>query len=168
MTTFRRLFGLLAGHRRWIALGALLGFLAVGSNVALMAMSAYLISQAAIVTNVAEIALAITGGPRPGHLAGPTFRYLERYVTHRATFAILADLRVWFFASIEPLAPARLTTDGAATCWPASSPTSRRSRTSRSGSSSRRVVAARDRLRQRCSSGRSIRCWAWRCSSSWS
>ena len=36
------------------------------------------------------------------------FRYLERYVTHRATFAILADLRVWFFAAIEPLAPARL------------------------------------------------------------
>ena len=31
-------------------------------------------------------------------------------MTHRATFAILADLRVWFFASIEPLAPARLTT----------------------------------------------------------
>jgi thiol reductant ABC exporter CydC subunit len=38
------------------------------------------------------------------------FRYLERYVTHRATFAILAELRVWFFASIEPLAPARLAT----------------------------------------------------------
>ena len=40
--------------------------------------------------------------------ARAAFRYLERYVTHRATFAILADLRVWFFASIEPLAPARL------------------------------------------------------------
>ena len=31
-------------------------------------------------------------------------------MTHRATFAILAELRVWFFASIEPLAPARLAT----------------------------------------------------------
>ena len=30
-------------------------------------------------------------------------------MTHRATFAILADLRVWFFAAIEPLAPAGLT-----------------------------------------------------------
>ena len=37
MTTFRRLLGLTAGQRRWIAVGALLGFLAVGSNVALMA-----------------------------------------------------------------------------------------------------------------------------------
>ena len=107
MTTGRRLFGLLAGQRRWIALGALLGFLAVGANVALMAMSAYLISRAAIVTNVAEVALAITG-VRVLAIARATFRYLERYVTHRATFAVLADLRVWFFASIEPLAPARL------------------------------------------------------------
>ena len=109
MTTFRRLFGLLAGHRRWIAVGALLGFLAVGSNVALMAMSAYLISKAAIVSNVAEIALAITA-VRVLAIGRAAFRYLERYVTHRATFAILADLRVWFFASIEPLAPARLAT----------------------------------------------------------
>ena len=109
MTTFRRLFGLLAGHRRWIAVGALLGFLAIGSNVALMAMSAYLISKAAIVSNVAEIALAITS-VRVLAIGRATFRYLERYVTHRATFAILADLRVWFFASIEPLAPARLAT----------------------------------------------------------
>jgi ATP-binding cassette, subfamily C, bacterial CydC len=107
MTTFRRLFGLMAAHRRWIAIGTLLGFLAVGSNVALMAMSAYLISKAALVSNVAEVALAITA-VRVLAISRAAFRYLERYVTHRATFAILADLRVWFFASIEPLAPARL------------------------------------------------------------
>ena len=74
-----------------------------------MAMSAYLISKAAIVSNVAEIALAITA-VRVLAIGRAAFRYLERYVTHRATFAILADLRVWFFASIEPLAPARLAT----------------------------------------------------------
>jgi thiol reductant ABC exporter CydC subunit len=107
VTIVGRLFGLLAGHRRWMLVGAFLGLLAVGSNVALMAMSAYLISKAAIVSNVAEIALAITA-VRVLAIARATFRYLERYVTHRATFAILADLRVWFFASIEPLAPARL------------------------------------------------------------
>jgi hypothetical protein len=39
MSTFRRLFTLMATHRRWIAIGAILGFLAVGSNVALMALS---------------------------------------------------------------------------------------------------------------------------------
>ena len=107
MTTFGRLFGLIAGHRRAIAGGALLGFMAVGSNLGLMAMSAYLISRAAVVTNVADIALAITA-VRVLAIGRGVFRYFERYVTHRATFAILADLRVWFFASIEPLAPARL------------------------------------------------------------
>ncbi len=108
MTIFRRLFGLMATRRRWIAIGALLGFLAVGSNVALMAASAYLISKAALITNVAEVALVITS-VRVLAIARATFRYLERYVTHRATFEILADLRAWFYASIEPLAPARLT-----------------------------------------------------------
>ena len=109
MTTFRRLLGLTAGQRRWIAVGAMLGFLAVGSNVALMAVSAFLISKAAIVSNVAEVALAITA-VRVLAIGRGAFRYFERTVTHRATFAILADLRVWFFASIEPLAPARLAT----------------------------------------------------------
>jgi ATP-binding cassette, subfamily C, bacterial CydC len=108
MTVFRRLFSLMAARRRWIAIGALLGFLAVGSNVALMTLSAYLISKAALITNVAEVALVITS-VRVLAIARAAFRYLERYVTHRATFEILADLRVWFFASIEPLAPAGLT-----------------------------------------------------------
>jgi ATP-binding cassette subfamily C protein CydC len=105
----RRLIGLLAGHRRWVLAGALLGFLAIGANVALMATSAYLISKAALVTNVADIALTITA-VRVLAIGRAAFRYLERYVTHRVTFDVLADLRVWFFASVEPLAPAGLAT----------------------------------------------------------
>ncbi len=107
MSTFARLFRLMAPHRRSIALGVALGVLAVASNVALMAVSAWLISKSALVTNVAEVAVAITS-VRVLAIARGAFRYLERLVTHRATFAILADLRVWFFAAIEPLAPARL------------------------------------------------------------
>ena len=109
MTIIARLLALLAAERRWIAAGTLLAFLAVASNVALMAVSAWLISKSALVTNVAEVAIAITL-VRVLAISRAAFRYLERYVTHRATFAILADLRVWFFAAIEPLAPARLTT----------------------------------------------------------
>jgi ATP-binding cassette subfamily C protein CydC len=109
VSTFRRLLALTAGQRRWIAVGAVLGFLAVGSNVALMAVSAFLISKAALISNVAEVALAITA-VRVLAIGRAAFRYFERTVTHRATFAILADLRVWFFAAIEPLAPARLAT----------------------------------------------------------
>ncbi len=107
MTVIRRLLALTAADRGWIAVGALLGFLAVGANVLLMAASAYLISKAALITNVAEVALVITL-VRVLAIGRAAFRYLERYVTHRATFEILADLRVWFFAAIEPLGPARL------------------------------------------------------------
>ena len=79
----------MAGRRRWIAIGAVLGFLAVGSNVALMAMSAYLISKAALITNVAEVALAITGGPGPGHRRG------RRSATSSATSPTARRSRSW-------------------------------------------------------------------------
>jgi len=107
--TLGRLLGLLSSHRRWIAAGSALGFLAIAANVTLVATSAYLVSKAAVVTNVAELALAITA-VRVLAIGRAAFRYLERYATHRATLRILADLRVWFFAAIEPLAPARLST----------------------------------------------------------
>jgi ATP-binding cassette subfamily C protein CydC len=104
-----RLVGLLASHRRWMAAGVLCSFLAIGANVGLVAMSAYLVSRAALVPNVAELALAITA-VRVLAIGRAAFRYLERYATHAATLRILADVRAWFFAAIEPLAPARLTT----------------------------------------------------------
>ena len=102
----RRLLGLLsrAAPARIVARRRRSASWRSASNVALMAMSAYLVSRAAIVTNVAELALAITA-VRVLAISRAAFRYLERYATHRATLRILADLRVWFFAAIEPLAP---------------------------------------------------------------
>jgi ATP-binding cassette, subfamily C, bacterial CydC len=106
-STVMRLLRLLSSRAGWLALGALLGFLAIGSNIALMAVSAYVVSKAALVSNVAEIALVVTA-VRVLAISRAAFRYFERYATHAATLRILADLRVWLFASIEPLAPARL------------------------------------------------------------
>src|SRR5262245_46105783 len=103
----RRLIGLIGPFWPAFVAGAVLGCLAIGSNVGLMAVSAYLISKSALVTNVAEVALAITA-VRVLAISRAAFRYLERYVTHRGTLRILADLRAWFFGAIEPLAPARL------------------------------------------------------------
>jgi ATP-binding cassette subfamily C protein CydC len=102
-----RLWVLLRPYRRWIVVGATLGFLAIGSAVGLMAASAWLISKAALVTNVAEVALAVTA-VRVLAISRAAFRYLERFMTHRASLRILADLRVAFYGAIEPLAPARL------------------------------------------------------------
>lgn len=107
MNVRRRQLRSLAAHRWWIVGGALLGFLAIGSSVGLMAMSAWLISRAAVVTNVADVALAVTA-VRALAISRAAFRYLERVITHRATFRILSDMRVWVFGALVPLAPARL------------------------------------------------------------
>ena len=58
-----RLVGLMSAHRRWIAAGALLGFLAIASNVAHVAMSAFLVSRAAVVPVAAAalIPFAVVG-----------------------------------------------------------------------------------------------------------
>ncbi len=103
----RRLLRLMWPFRLWILGGAALGSLAIGSSVGLMAVSAYLISQSALISNVAEVALAVTA-VRVLAISRAAFRYLERYVSHRATLRILANLRAWFYEAIEPLAPARL------------------------------------------------------------
>ena len=105
--TFTRLLKLIAPFKRWVAFAVLLNFLTIGSSVGLMAMSAYLISKAALVTDVADLALAITS-VRLFAILRAVFRYLERYFSHTATFRILTQLRVWFYSAIEPLAPARL------------------------------------------------------------
>src|SRR5512139_2552719 len=107
MSTFTRLLKLIAPFKRWVALAVLLNFVTIGSSVGLMAMSAYLISKAALVTDVSELAIAITS-VRLFAILRAVFRYLERYFSHTATFRILTHLRVWFYRAIEPLAPARL------------------------------------------------------------
>lgn len=107
MTTFARLVRLIAPFRWWIALSLLLGFATIGAGVGLMAMSAYLISRAALAASVAELSLIITA-VRFFAISRAALRYAERYVSHRTTFSILTRLRVWFYTSIEPLAPARL------------------------------------------------------------
>jgi ATP-binding cassette subfamily C protein CydC len=107
MNTLARLLKLLAPFRWWIALSVLLGVATIGSGVGLMAMSAYLISRAALVSSVAELSLAITA-VRFFAITRAALRYAERYVTHLTTFRILTQLRVWFYSSLEPLAPARL------------------------------------------------------------
>ena len=107
MSVIFRLVKLMAPFRWWIVLAVLLSFATVGASVGLMAVSAYLISKAALATEVAQLTLAVTG-VRVFALSRAAFRYAERYVTHSATFRILTHLRVWFYSAIEPLAPARL------------------------------------------------------------
>ncbi len=102
-----RLLTLMAPFRWWIIAGVLLSFATTGAGVGLIAVSAYLISKAALVTDTADLNVIITG-VRFFAIARAALRYAERYVTHLATFRILTRLRVWFYRAVEPLAPARL------------------------------------------------------------
>ena len=102
-----RLLAFLAGSWNWVVLSVLLGTFTIGSAVALMGTSAWLISTAALHPSIAELQVAIVGVRFFGISRG-VFRYLERLVSHNVTFRLLAKLRTWFYEKIEPLAPARL------------------------------------------------------------
>lgn len=102
-----RLFRLAVPYTRWMLLGVLLGFATIASGIGLMATSGYLIAAAALQPSIADLQIAIVGVRFFGISRG-ILRYLERYVTHEATFRLLAGLRTWFYQAVEPLAPARL------------------------------------------------------------
>lgn len=107
MSTFLRLVSFLKPFWRELLQAVLIGFLTIAASISLMSTSAWLISTAAIATSVAEFGVSVVGVRFFG-IARGVFRYLERLVSHSLTFKLLAHLRVWFYQSIEPLAPARL------------------------------------------------------------
>jgi len=102
-----RLLRLVSPFAARMALATLLAFATIVSGVALMATSAYIIAGAALHPSIAQLQLAIVGVRFFGILRG-LLRYAERYVSHQVTFDLLAHLRVWFYRSLEPLAPACL------------------------------------------------------------
>jgi ATP-binding cassette subfamily C protein CydC len=85
-----------------------LGVATIASGVGLLGTSAYLISKAALQPPFAVLQISIVGVRFFG-LSRGIFRYVERLVSHSANFKLLAQLRTWFFKSVEPLAPAGLT-----------------------------------------------------------
>ena len=97
----------LAPYTSWIALSVLLGVLTIGSSIGLLSVSAWIISAAALQPSIAVLQVAIVGVRFFG-IARGVFRYLERLASHQVTFRVLAAIRVWFYAAIEPYAPARL------------------------------------------------------------
>src|SRR5215472_14251142 len=104
--TFWRVLQLVQPMKHGMLLAMLLGTFTVGCGIALLATSAYLISAAALHPSIAALGVAIVGVRFFG-IARGVFRYLERLVSHRATFRLLADLRVWVYRALEPLIPAR-------------------------------------------------------------
>ncbi|MGW5848083.1 thiol reductant ABC exporter subunit CydD [Streptomyces sp. NPDC055254] len=88
-------------------LGLLLGALAVGCGVGLMAVSGWLISRASEQPPVLYLMVAVTA-TRAFGMGRAVFRYAERLVSHDAVLRMLADLRVSVFRRLERIAPAGL------------------------------------------------------------
>ncbi|MCX4989810.1 MULTISPECIES: thiol reductant ABC exporter subunit CydD [unclassified Streptomyces] len=94
-------------RRRPLALAVVLGSLALGSAVGLMATSGWLISRASQQPPVFYLMVAVTA-TRAFGIGRAVFRYTERLVSHDAVLRMLADTRVAVYRRLERLAPAGL------------------------------------------------------------
>ncbi|MCX4982159.1 thiol reductant ABC exporter subunit CydD [Streptomyces sp. NBC_00572] len=90
-----------------MALALLLGSLALGSAVGLMAVSGWLISRASEQPPVLYLMVAVTA-TRAFGIGRAVFRYAERLVSHDAVLRMLAELRVSVYRRLERIAPAGL------------------------------------------------------------
>jgi thiol reductant ABC exporter CydC subunit len=107
MTTVRRLLAFAPLPLGRVALSVLLGALAVGFGVALMATAGYLISRAAEQPPILSLTVTIVV-VRFFALARPLARYCERLVSHDVALRTLGGIRSRVYERIEPLAPAQL------------------------------------------------------------
>ncbi|MGW2518750.1 thiol reductant ABC exporter subunit CydD [Streptomyces sp. NPDC001617] len=105
--TLTRVRSTSAPHRSRLALALLLGSLALGSAVGLMATSGWLISRASQQPPVLYLMVAVTA-TRAFGIGRAVFRYAERLVSHDAVLRMLADTRVAVYRRLERLAPAGL------------------------------------------------------------
>ncbi|MGW6963355.1 thiol reductant ABC exporter subunit CydD [Streptomyces zaomyceticus] len=104
LTRVREMAGVLKGR---MALALLLGSLALGSAVGLMAVSGWLISRASEQPPVLYLMVAVTA-TRAFGIGRAVFRYAERLVSHDAVLRMLAELRVSVYRRLERIAPAGL------------------------------------------------------------
>ena len=109
---WRLLFSVLSPAKWSLVLALIFTFLTVFMNVGLLTVSAWLLASAALQPGLTYLSLAIVGVRFFG-VSRAVCRYFERYTSHRMAFQGLYGLRVWFYAHLEPLAPAILKHFGA-------------------------------------------------------
>ncbi len=110
MKDLLRLLSLCRPYARWMAAGIALNIIVILANVGLLALSGWFIAAMAL-AGLGAIPIeyfAPAAAIRGLAVLRAVGRYLERLVTHEATFRLLTELRVWFYQHLEPLAPARL------------------------------------------------------------
>lgn len=92
MTALLAILGLWRGRAAWLVIGAVVALASALSGAVLLALAGAHLAVMLMGGGVAAGALLMALGP-----VRVVLRYMERLVTHNATFRALADLRVWFF-----------------------------------------------------------------------
>lgn len=94
-----RIIAVWRGRQAWLLGGIIVSLLALAAGVGLMAASGAMVAAAAATGMI--VAPAMLRGLGSSRVV---LRYVERLVTHAATFRALADLRVWFFRRLSATA----------------------------------------------------------------
>lgn len=95
MTSLLRVLGLWHRYTVLLIIGGLVAFASTAASVALLGLSGALVAGAVVgAAFTAPLWLRVLGSGRI------ILRYVERLLTHDATFRALADLRVWFFRGL--------------------------------------------------------------------
>ena len=109
---WKLLFAVLSPAKWSLVLALIFTFLTVFMNVGLLTVSSWLLASAALQPGLTYLSLGIVGVRFFG-VSRAVCRYFERYTSHRMAFQGLYGLRLWFYAHLEPLAPAILKRFGA-------------------------------------------------------
>ena len=109
---WKLLFAVLSPAKWSLVLALIFTFLTIFMNVGLLTVSSWLLASAALQPGLTYLSLAIVGVRFFG-VSRAVCRYFERYTSHRMAFQGLYGLRLWFYAHLEPLAPAILKRFGA-------------------------------------------------------
>lgn len=108
-----RVLGLWGARRAWLLAGVAMAVLAALAGVALLAFAGRGVSEGLRTGALTGAAIGSLLLLRPLMVLRPGARYLERLVTHSATFRALADTRIWFFRRLAERLPAGLGLRGA-------------------------------------------------------
>ena len=108
-----RILGLWRGRAGWLLAGIAAAILSALAGLALLVLAGRVISGAVAAGGAGAVVLTGFGVAalvwlRPVMLFRPLARYLERLLTHEATFRALADMRVWFFRRLAERLPTGL------------------------------------------------------------
>jgi ATP-binding cassette subfamily C protein CydC len=108
LTDLTRVLGLWRSRWTWLIAGGAIAVLAALAGVALLAFAGRGVSEGLRTGMLAGAAAGSLVLLRPLIFLRPAAKYVERLVTHAATFRALADTRIWFFRRLAERLPGGL------------------------------------------------------------